>query len=349
MKISTLGFVAGLDIGYGNIKGVGGSFDGSDVCEFILPSGAAPISAMPKRGLDPDLKGGEVVVVDGVEWVAGVDQHHIQGGVKQTHSAYVETREYKALYLAALSRFGVPRIRRLVTGLPVQQFFGPGNLELIAKIKDVMKGTHRVNAMTTVQVDEVSVVSQPAGCFAGMASLPEYAFLAQKGDLSLLVVDVGFGTSDWIIVREQSILDKSSKSSTLATSHILELTADAMSKEFSRMVSRDRLDMLLRTGQKSMDMGGTEVDFMARLMSIGDEVGEQICSAILASTRSSTSTLDYILLTGGGAFAIENAIRRRFPQSKVICQTDPILGNVRGYLAISKAAEINARRASISA
>ena len=51
MKISTLGFVAGLDIGYGNIKSVGGS----DVCEFILPSGAAPISAMPERGLEPNL------------------------------------------------------------------------------------------------------------------------------------------------------------------------------------------------------------------------------------------------------------------------------------------------------
>jgi hypothetical protein len=55
MKISTLGFVAGLDIGYGNIKGVGGSFDGSDVCEFILPSGATPISAMPERGLESNL------------------------------------------------------------------------------------------------------------------------------------------------------------------------------------------------------------------------------------------------------------------------------------------------------
>ena len=100
MEISTLGFVAGLDIGYGNINSVGGSFDGSDVCEFIPPSGDAPISAMPNRGLDPDLKGGEVVVMDGVELVGGVDQHHIQGGVKQTQSAYVEIREFKALYLA---------------------------------------------------------------------------------------------------------------------------------------------------------------------------------------------------------------------------------------------------------
>jgi hypothetical protein len=55
MVFSTVGFVAGLDIGYGNIIGVGGSFDGSDVCEFILPTGAAPISAMPERGLVPNL------------------------------------------------------------------------------------------------------------------------------------------------------------------------------------------------------------------------------------------------------------------------------------------------------
>lgn len=346
MAFSTVGFVAGLDIGYGNVKGVGGNFDGSDVCEFILPSGAAPISAMPKRGLDPDLKGGEVVSIDGVEWVAGVDQHHIQGGVKQTHSAYVDTLEYKALYLAALSRFGVPRIRRLVTGLPVEQFYGPGNMELIGKIKAVMTGSHRVNAMTTVQVDEVVVVSQPAGCFMGMASLPDYRFLAKKGDLSLLVCDVGYFSTDWIVVREQSILDHSSKSSTMATSHILELTADAMSKEFSRLVSRDRLDMLLRNGEHSIDMGGTEVDFLSRLMSLGDKVGEQICSAIMTSTRSSTTTLDYILLTGGGAFAIENAIRRRFPKTKVIAQSDPILGNVRGYVAIAKNQEIKSRRSS---
>lgn len=39
MAISTIGFVVGLGMGYGNIKGVGGSLNGSDVCEFILPSG----------------------------------------------------------------------------------------------------------------------------------------------------------------------------------------------------------------------------------------------------------------------------------------------------------------------
>lgn len=349
MAISTVGFVAGLDIGYGNVKGVGGSFDGSDVSEFILPSGAAPISAMPKRGLDPDLKGGEVVTVDGVEWVAGVDQHHIQGGVKQTHSAYVETREYQALYLASLARFGVPRIRRLVTGLPVQQFFGAGNMELISKIKSVMTGNHRVNAMTSVQVDEVVVVSQPLGCFMGVATLPDYKFLARKGDLSLLVIDIGYYSTDWIIVREQSVLDHSSKSSTLATSHILELTADLMSKEFSRMVSRDRLDMLLRNGENCIDMGGAEVDFMGRLMGVGAEVGEQICSAIMTSIRSSTTTLDYILLTGGGGFAIEDVVRRRFPQTKVISQGDPVLGNVRGYLAIAKNLEAKARRSNATA
>ena len=88
MAISTVGFVAGLDIGYGNVKGVGGSLNGSDVCEFILPSGAAPISAMPKRGLSPDLKGGEFVNIEDEEWMAGVDQHLIHGGVKQTHSVY---------------------------------------------------------------------------------------------------------------------------------------------------------------------------------------------------------------------------------------------------------------------
>lgn len=52
---------------------------------------------MPKRGLNADLKGGEVVIIGSVEWVAGVDQHHIQGGVKQTHSVYVRG------YLAAAS------------------------------------------------------------------------------------------------------------------------------------------------------------------------------------------------------------------------------------------------------
>lgn len=95
MGNNTVGILAGLDIGYGNVKGISGAFQGSEVREFVLPAGAAPVSAMPKRGLSPDLKGGEEVLIGDEDWVAGVEQHHIQGGVRQTHAEYVEIDEYQ--------------------------------------------------------------------------------------------------------------------------------------------------------------------------------------------------------------------------------------------------------------
>lgn len=346
MGVNTIGFLAGLDIGYGNVKGIGGAFQGAEVKEFVLPAGAAPVSAMPKRGLTPDLKGGELVCLIDEDWVAGVEQHHIQGGVRQTHAEYVGTKEYLALYLAALSRFNVPRIRRLVTGLPVSQFYGPGNLDLIQKMKNVMVGTHQVTAMKQVQIDEVVVVSQPAGTFMGLAARPEYGFLATKADLSVLVVDVGYYSVDFVSMSGRSVQDKFSNSSQLATSHILEETARSLTQSYGRVVSRDRLDMLVRNNETHIGLGSQDVDFMSVMRVIGDGVAERVCSEIMATMRNAKTGIDVIILTGGGGFLFEEAIGKKFPMAQLILNKEPVLGNVRGYFSIAQFQESQSRRAA---
>lgn len=343
MSISTIARVAGLDIGYGNVKGACCELKSSISSEFLLPSGAAPLSSMPKKGLSPDLKGGEAVVVNGVDWAACVEQHHIQGGVRQTHSEFIGTPEYQAMLLGALSRFDVPRISRLVTGLPVSQYYGNGNHELIAKIKSVMTGTHQINTMKSVRVDAVQVVSQPFGAFMGLAALPEYSYLATKRDISILVIDAGFYSVDWVIISEGSVLDQHSQSSQLATSHILDLTAKSLSEEYGRMVSRDRLDMLLRNRERVIELGGKEVDFVPRLHDTADGIADRVCTDIMGTLRNFKSSIDYIIVTGGGGYLYEAEIARKFPTAKIITQAEPVLGNVRGYLAIAKRFEAKER------
>ena len=60
MQISTKCVTSGLDLGYGNLKAVAGNAGSRDTREIVLPAGAAPLSAMPRRSDgSADLKRGE--------------------------------------------------------------------------------------------------------------------------------------------------------------------------------------------------------------------------------------------------------------------------------------------------
>ncbi len=339
--MSEAAMVAAVDVGYGSVKAECGPMKG-ETKSIVMPSGAGRADDMPRKlSGGPDLKGGELVLLseDGgpaVEWVAGVHQTHIQQVARVTHENYPSTPEYRALYLAALARFGVPKINLLVTGLPVNQCFGPDGERRKKALAQAMKGRKNINSMTTVEVERVIVIPQPIGTFMGVVADPKYAGLAQSDHLQTLVIDAGFYSVDYVVVSGRSIKDKSSGSSQLATSIILERTAAAVSRRVGRPVSRDQLDMAMKTGRRSIPEGlSGEIDFEAELTQVADSVATQVIGEILTALRT-IGQVDLIIVTGGGGSLYLNAVRAAFPGLKaenVILPEDPVMANARGYRA----------------
>jgi plasmid segregation protein ParM len=326
------------DLGYGNLKAAAFDAASGRYQEILLPAGAAEASAMPKIDATHwDLKGGEEVLIDGVPWVAGVEQRHIQNRAKQTHSRYVATDEYYALFLACLSRLGLPRIDVLVTGLPVNQYFGPDRGELVAAITNRLSGRKYINPYTTVDVGAVHVIAQPLGTYMGMASLPQYQALATRDDLRVLCCDFGFGTVDWCCLAGRSVLDKSSDSSDLATSVVLAETARAISSQLHRTVTLDQLDAALRAGRTEISTGlSSSFDFRETLDKKAADVSATVAAQILASVRTAGG-IDHVILTGGGASLYAEAMRAAFPgEDRLITADNAVMANAIGYLAVAK-------------
>lgn len=337
--MSEAAMVAAVDVGYGSVKAECGPMKG-ETKSIVMPSGAGRADDMPRKlNGGPDLKGGELVLLseDGgpaVEWVAGVHQTHIQQVARVTHENYPSTPEYRALYLAALARFGVPKINLLVTGLPVNQCFGPDGERRKKALAQAMKGRKNINSMTTVEVERVIVIPQPIGTFMGVVADPKYASLAQSDHLQTLVIDAGFYSVDYVVVSGRSIKDKSSGSSQLATSIILERTAAAVSRRVGRPISRDQLDMAMKTGRRSIPEGlSGEIDFEAELTQVAESVATQVIGEILTAMRT-IGQVDLIIVTGGGGGLYLNAVRAAFPGMKaenIILPEDPVMANARGY------------------
>lgn len=350
MGKSNLSVVAAVDVGYGNVKCVIGGGDGNSL-DVVLPAGAAPAEQMPKLiNRQPDLKGGELVLVPTasgvVPWVGGVEQVVVQGGVRQTHAQYSSTPAYHALFLSALARMRSERIDLLVTGLPVSQYYDPREGEpLRQRLQKLMTGRHHINDRVTVEVGRTLVIPQPTGTFMGVAAQPEHSYLVTDQSLTTLVVDAGFYSVDYVSLSGRSVRDQSSGSSQLATSHILEKAAAALSVSLDRYVDPDRLDAAFRAGAPMLRLGGEEVDYLAPLRAAAAEVAEDVVGEIQRKMRGDKSSADVLILAGGGAELYAPALAKVFPKAKLIRPADPVLSNARGYYTYGQLALGSARAA----
>lgn len=329
--------IAGVDIGYGGLKIVAGPASGQTVDEFLLPAGAAPLTSMPRRSdASADLKGGESVLLDGVEWAGGVDQVHIQNRSRMTHDDYPRTPEYRALYLTSLARIRERKVDALVTGLPVSQFYASTGKELALHVRQLMTGKHTVNADVQVDVGYVMVVPQPLGTYFGLASEKQYEELATEDQLRTLVIDPGFFSVDWVVMTGKSVQHQYSGTSKNATSMILEAAAKNLTEKHQREISRDQLDASLRRNKLTISAGfGNSIDITTALTEASKQVVDVMVGELKTSLRTA-GPIDLVILTGGGSKLYDEGIRQAYGNTTILSPSDVVLGNARGYHAIAK-------------
>ena len=112
-------------------------------------------------------------------------------GRAQTEN-YSATPEYLALTRGALYFTGLTQIDTLCLGLPVHLF-----AQRKAVVESHAKGTHSVRGRT-IQVNRVIVVPQPMGALVHLGKQDKL-----RAE-TVLIIDVGFGTVDWLLVETQN-------------------------------------------------------------------------------------------------------------------------------------------------
>lgn len=323
--------IVGLDIGYSNLKFAIGSAESSRPNQVrVLPSGAGPLDALPQRigGGEQQIPDGGVVVSvgDGKEWVAGIEPYRIQDAGRELHRNFIRTSTYRALLHAALSHVDGDRVTQLVTGLPVSQ---RADKEFVAAVRELMTGRHEVSPGRIVEVDKVTVMSQPSGAYLDFAANTDEMDLLEKG--RIVALDPGFYSTDWVVLEDGDVRQASSGSSTHAMSTMLDHLDRILKERRGAILGSDRLEYAVRTGDHKVVALGETIDISPEIDEISAEVAEKAMSELSRAMRHEHRSIDAVLLTGGGAKRFREAARRAFDNARVIVPEEPVCANARGF------------------
>lgn len=327
-----------LDVGYGNLKAVWMTSPSGELQNLVLPVGAARSNQALKHLGSSRLSigDGEIVTIDGDEWVAGVNPLDLQRFARPTHENYPLTKEYLALVYAALAKVGATRIRRLVTGLPVSQIYGqqpsPSMAERLIKR---LQGVHSISPTLAVEIEQVIVVPQPAGAFRARLAA-DRTFAADKYAITA-VVDVGYYSSDWALLRGVNIMDEQSGSTTEATSRILEQACGQIAVSYPDVeISESRIESAFRDGLGTINAGKHEIELKPFISAAAQKVCKDVVVAIQKKRRGSSETINTILVTGGGASLIAPFLENSFKGARILLSDDSVTANATGFCLIAR-------------
>ncbi|WP_304526848.1 ParM/StbA family protein [Halomonas sp. I5-271120] len=284
------------------------------------------------------------VVVDDKLYVAGVD-HKTVGHDRQRSEHFIYQPEWMARFKAAVKRSGFSNktIDTLVLGLPCDMYYNHANpTEKSAQVKhleEACSGTIDIDGEQTYEVKKVVVMAQPHGTywgFFGKTKDNSLRNLARRG--SILVMDVGYYTFDWINLDKLNVVLRNSNSRPNAFHQVLDnaagsITADLREQGLTKAkVSPDDIEDALFNGETTVLVGSKEIEIDPYLYTASETVAAQVFKAIEGDVGQTPPSL--ILVSGGGAKHFAPHIERWAESmgTKVITPDSPERLNAFGYM-----------------
>ena len=319
---------AGLDIGYCRTKGVTGTKD-ADRFSFL----SVASDTVETFGLSD---------VDGIQFdeprcMVGESAAKFGGFVVRFESRdWYFSESYRQIYYAGLSSItGTSGDISLVTGLPIKFWKADGEA-----VKRVLSGEHKFKRKDRRnQTVNVSAVMTVQG-FGALFNL----FMNREGVISderrafapMGIIDAGSKTTNLISVNDlTAVLDESDSFQRGGWDLIAALR--------DKLVSRFR-DLDLTDFEVEAALINQRIIYRGQAVSLQDEIDDLVsayCTQIksfISQKWRSVGKMELILLTGGGAHLLSNALKREFPQ--LVIDKDPIFSNAMGYFKYSQLLEV---------
>lgn len=329
----SMGTFVGLDIGYGQVKAVWSEQTGKSPESGMYPSGAAPIAFADRVCFGSAGEGGLTgsgveVLVNGQSYAALVDPMFLRHGMSTLHAGYTATPEYLALYYGALAKIGSPRIRHLVTGLPVSMFkYKDRALEVKARLT----GVHRISATREVHVDKVSMLPQGYGAWAW--ALDHLPVGHTKNDV-LLVIDFGHFSVDWICIVRNTFRPDGSGSSIRGGSLILDEASKSIEATTKVIVPREVLFNAIReskSGATIVKAGRQSIDINPLVKEASQRIAPAVIGEIQTTLRDSRMVVTRVMTCGGSAGFFLDAVRESFDHAEIEGMPQSVLANAHGH------------------
>lgn len=307
--------IAAADIGYGSVKAM---IKGKDAIHF--PSGAAPADKVPTRF---DGSREKPLQVGGVDWYAGFEPD-ISSHRRHVAGRFALSPDYHALFLETLARLGARQIDVMALGLPSREF----ETEVKDYLKKTFAGEHQIRGKSYT-VGKILVADQPLG--TAVLHYDKNAKRLERG--RLLVVDIGYGTTDVAVIVRGGVDRQLSMSLDSAMGTVCHALERALSTP-SRTVKAEQVDEHLRAGEAKMVVRGEQIDIGKAMAPHADHVSREIVHGILGGIGSFADVSE-MLVTGGGATVLGDPIAKMTNGLPVTVMDQPVTANLRGFVAMA--------------
>jgi len=319
--------VLSVDVGYGDVKAFGG------VKKVKFPSAIAPYSfGGSERPHDDFFYSKEKVYhFDGDDYLLG-EMALLDENCKTSRSQeFIE--KYSPLFVYAvmerlnmLKKDGENEIDRLAVGIPLTTFVSPAAESFKKRYKEKLKKFVVDNNL--VKVKEVDVFAQGHGIYI------DYLTANKKSiDETVLVVDIGFNTVDILAVVKGTPRKKGS--TTLRNRGVIKVVSNLreyIKEAYGIEVSEQGVKDILNKG--GFKLYGNFVDLGEKIESIVKDYSEWLFNEIKSQKDEFLQSADKLIVAGGGAYYVKNAIPEEY-RGFVFIPQEPEFANARGYYTLS--------------
>lgn len=347
--------VRAIDVGFGLVKLSVRKGNGIDFINF--PSMAIPADASAVRTLGTRKRDTFDVPVNGADYEVGRDVGLAQAGGsfgRDVTDEFYRGSIYEALTKGALRYMleaGDSVIDMLVLGLPVNQYNDSKRRDYL---RSHYEGEIPVGDGKTITVRKVLVQAQPMGGYAALddhleplndviARTPGALKPLSSGealdDLSVLMIDPGEHTLDWLLIQQGSINPRSSGAASDAGRHrVVRSVLESLVAEVGRPLGpavMPRINDALRSNSP-VKLAGVAHD-LQHFEPIIMTVVEDCINRMVDGLRDAHEIIDLMVLVGGHPERYRDVLAKRFPAIPVFIMPEPMAANVRGFQMIGEA------------
>ncbi|HKW82514.1 MAG TPA: hypothetical protein VJN68_02075 [Burkholderiaceae bacterium] len=347
--------VRAIDVGFGLVKLSVRKGSGVDFINF--PSMAIPADASAVRTLGTRKRDTFDVPVNGADYEVGRDVGLAQAGGsfgRDVTDEFYRGSIYEALTKGALRYMleaGDSVIDMLVLGLPVNQYNDSKRRDYL---RSHYEGEIPVGDGKTITVRKVLVQAQPMGGYAALddhleplndviaktpGALKPLASGEALDDLSVLMIDPGEHTLDWLLIQQGSINPRSSGAASDAGRHrVVRSVLESLVAEVGRPLGpavMPRINDALRSNSP-VKLAGVAHD-LEHFEPIIMTVVEDCINRMVDGLRDAHEIIDLMVLVGGHPERYRDVLAKRFPAIPVFIMPEPMAANVRGFQMIGEA------------
>lgn len=347
--------VRAIDVGFGLVKLSLRKAGGIDFINF--PSMAIPADASAVRTLGTRKRDTFDVPVNGANYEVGRDVGLAQAGGtfgRDVTDEFYRGAIYEALTKGALRYMleaGDPVIDVLVLGLPVNQYNDSKRRDYL---RSHYEGEIPVGDGKTVTVRKVLVQAQPMGGYAALddhleplndviattpGALKPLASGEALDDLSVLMIDPGEHTLDWLLIQQGSINPHASGAASDAGRHrVVRSVLESLVAEVGRPLGpavMPRINDALRS-RGPVKLAGVAHD-LQHFEPVIMTVVEDCINRMVDGLRDAHEIIDLMVLVGGHPERYRDVLAKRFPAIPVFIMPESMAANVRGFQMIGEA------------